>query len=205
VEYVQALESGSSPKIKKAAKAIARNKLDSYGSYLIAALNNQIEKPKAWQTQCEIIKAIGTTNSQEALPTLKELIKRSYENTILYKELAFAILSLENSKKVDLSFLFESLRTENELQIAGACAAILYKKIVPSNTDIQKIISGISAYTDNEGAKLTPRCYIAAISYLWPEHEVHEFLLTCKQSSWPGLIEIASDSLQRKETKIKLI
>lgn len=205
MEYVQLLESGSSQNIKKAAKAIAKNKADGYAPYLITALNNQIEKPKAWQTQCEIIKAIGTTNSQEALPILKELIKKSYENTILYKELAFAILSLENSKKVDLSFLFESLKTKNELQIAGACAAILYKKIVPSNTEIQRIISGISAYTDNEGAKLTPRCYIAAISYLWPENEVHEFLHTCRRSSWPGLIEIANDSLQRKETKTKLI
>jgi len=104
-----------------------------------------------------------------------------------------------------LSFLFESIEKGNDLQISGACSAILYKKIIPKENDIKKIISGVSIFTEDEGRKITPRCYIAAIAYIWPKNEVKGFLESCKESSWPGLVEIAQDALEGKEPKIQLV
>ncbi|MGZ0077879.1 hypothetical protein [Methylomonas sp. YC3] len=207
MEYVNDLTSGSSPKIKKAAQNIIKKRLTGYCSYLLEALTKEIEKPKAWQTQCHLIRAIGIGSCSEALPFLKKLIERNYENTILYRDLAFSIFLLENTHldKLDLSFLFESIEKENDLQIGGACSAILYKKIVPKETDIQNIVSGISKFTEDEGKKITPRCYIAAIAHLWPKNEVKDFLESCKESNWPGLVEIAQDALEGKEPRIQLV
>lgn len=205
MEYIKDIESGSSPKIRKAAEVIYKKKLKGYCTHLLNALIKEIEKPKAWKTQCQLIKAIAITECIDALATLKQLVDREYDSTILYKELGFAIFILENINELDLEFLYKSIQKGNELQISGACAGILFKKIIPPKEDIRKIISGISQYTENEGPKITPRCYIAATAYLWPLEETRDFLESCKKSTWNGLVEISESSLQGKESKIILV
>lgn len=205
MEYIEALESGSSPKIKIAAKAIAKKSLSGYCLPLMTALEEQIKNPKTWQTQCDLIKAIGIAGCSEALPRLKELMSKEYESTILYSELAFSILLLENLASRNIDFLFQAFKKRNISQIAGACAAILYRKIIPNEDEISKILSEVVTYTENEGRIITPRCYIASVAYLWPASSVKDFLESCKNSSWPGLIQIAEDSLQGKKSKIQLI
>jgi len=69
----------------------------------------------------------------KALPRLKELIAKQYKHTIIYQELGFSIMVLENAIEPNLTFLFNSIKEGNILQISGACSAILYKKIVPNN------------------------------------------------------------------------
>lgn len=205
MEHIQDLESGSSPKIKKAAEIIFKKKLQGYCSFLLQALTKEIEKPKAWNTQCQLIKAIANSNCTEALPTLKQLIDRDYKSTILYKELGFAIFILENTQELNLDFFYHSIHKGNKLQIYGVCAGILFKKIIPPRDDIKKIISGVSSYTENEGQIITARCYIAAVAHLWPKEETKDFLESCKKSTWGRLVEIADNALQGKESKIQLI
>ena len=120
-----------------------------------------------------------------------------------FKELGFAIFVLENTGELDLGFLYLSIEKGNELQICGACSGVLFKKIVPSKEDIRRIISGIAQYTENEGPRITPRCYIAAVAHLWPKEEVTSFLEACRESTWNGLIEISNDALQGRESKIR--
>jgi hypothetical protein len=205
MEYTKDLESGSSPKIRKAAEIIFKKKLEGYSSYLIDALVKEIEKPKAWKTQCQLIKAIAASNCTDALPTLKKLVEREYDSTILYKELGFAIFILENTGALNLEFLYQSIEKGNELQICGACSGILFKKVIPPSDDIKKIIAEIARYTENEGPKITPRCYIAAVAHLWPKEETTDFLQSCQKSTWSGLVEISNNALQGKESKIQLI
>lgn len=205
MEYIKELESGSSPKIAKAVQHILKNKSKGYCPYLLNALIKSMKQPRLWKTQCKVIKAIGVTGCENALPLLKELIDDDYEYTILYKELGFAIFMIENRVKINLSFFFESVEKGNVLQISGVCAAILYKKIIPKKNDIKKIINGIEPYVEGEGQKITPRCYIAAIAHLWPKDETQNFLEACKKSKFSGLVEIAEYALQGKESKIQLI
>lgn len=205
MKYINDLESGSSPKIAKAAQNIIKKQLHGYCPYLLDALIDEIKKSKAWKSQCQLIKAIGITNCTDSLPLLKTLINNDYEHTVLYRELAFAIFILENYSEINLDFLFDSIKKGNDLQISGACAGILYKEIIPSKNDITKIIAGISPHTEGEGKKLTPRCYIAAVAYLWPKEETRAFLEACKKSESKALVEIASDALQGKKSRMILI
>ncbi|WP_431685717.1 hypothetical protein [Hahella sp. NBU794] len=205
MEYIKDLESGSSPKVRKAAEAIFKNKLQGYCPYLIQALTKEIEKEKAWRTQCQLIKAIAGSGCTEALPSLKQLISEEFESTILYKELGLAIFLLEGTERESLEFLFTSIHKGNMLQICGACAGILKKKVIPTREDIRSILSGIQLFTESEGAVITPRCYIAAVAYLWPQEETRDFLESCKKSTWKGLVEIADNSLQGRESKIQLV
>ena len=205
MDYIKELESNSSPRIYNAAKNILDKDLTDYCPHLISALKKEMEKRRAWKTQCQLIRTIAITNCHNAIPTLKELIQNKYDSTILYKELGFSIFILENIKEQNFDFLYESFNKSNELQISGVCSALLFKKITPPNDVIRIIISEVNKYTENEGSKITPRCYIAALAYIWPKNETSVFLELCKKSKWTGLAEIAESSIQGKESKIKLI
>ncbi len=205
MELIEDLQSDSSPRIRKAAETIAKEKHQGYCAYLLQALKKEIEKPKAWTTQCQLIKTIASSNCLDAVPTLKSLVDREYESSILYKELGFAIFVLENGGDLNLSFLYESIHKGNELLISGACAGVLFKKIVPPVEDIRRIVSGITRYTENEGQKLTPRVYIAAVAHLWPKEETRDFLEACQSSVSKTLVEIANNALRGKESKIQLV
>ena len=205
MEYLEALNSASSPKIEKAARHIFKKKIDGYCPHLLEILKVQIKKPKAWKSQRELIKAIGVTGCSEALSFLKSLIDKDFRATVLYSDLAFSIMLLENVPTMNLSFLFTSIEKGNSSQVRGACSALLYMKTIPPNDEIKKIILGISPFIENENRVTSPRTYIAALAYLWPKDQSKDFLEQCLKSNDSVLTEIAEASLQRKESRIKLI
>ena len=91
-KFKRNLESGSSPRTRKAVQKIIKGKLEGYCPYLVNALAGEIEKPRAWQTQRVLIDAIGITGCADAIPYLKELTEEVFKATVLYKHLAFSII-----------------------------------------------------------------------------------------------------------------
>lgn len=205
MEFKEDLESKSAPKIKKAAAKISKGKIEGYESLLLSSLTLLIQKPKSWQAQSEVIKAIGITGTKKSLPYLKELSKQEFESTVLYRDLAFSICLLEDMSDGQLNYTTSILDTSKDLLLAGACAAILFSGYTPSSDDIVKIVESVVDRDQNEGQVITPRCYIAAACYSWPAELTTSFLKKCADSSWSGLAEIASDSLAGKKSKYVLI
>ena len=188
MDLTEELESRTAPKIKKAAEKIAKQKIDGYEDFLLNALKLLIAKPKSWQAQSQLIRAIGITGSDHSVPYLKELATSNFDTTVLYKDLGFAICRLNDLLHSDLAFLKSILSSQNELLIAGACSALLYEKIVPSEDDMVEIMEATKSIDTNEGQVVTPRCYIAALAYLWPATVTRPFLELCLQSNWNGLV-----------------
>ena len=205
MEFKEDLESKSAPKIKKAATKIAKGKLGGYEQYLISALEVLIQKPKSWQAQSEVIKAIGITGSEKSLPYLKELSNQEFETTVLYRDLGFAICLLQDISKGSLVYTSSVLDTSNDLLLSGVCAAILFTGFIPNEKEIIQILDSVMDRNNNEGQIITPRCYIAAACYCWAPDLTKNFLLQCSKSSWLGLVEIANDSLVGKRSKYVLI
>ena len=205
MEFKEDLESKSAPKIKKAATKIAKLNLGGYEPLLLDALKLLIQKPKSWQAQSEIIKAIGITGSEKSLPYLKELSIQEFKSTLLYRDLGFSICLLEDISNGKLKYAISVLDTSNDLLLSGVCAAILFSGITPVLKDIIQITESVADRDQNEGQTITPRCYIAAACYSWPPEFTKIFLLKCAKSSWPSLVEIANDSLACKKSKYVLI
>ncbi len=105
----------------------------------------------------------------------------------------------------NLEFLKSILNSQNELLIAGACSALLYEESAPSENDMVEIMEAIKSIDSNEGQVITPRCYIAALAYLWPPVAAKPFLELCAQSNWNGLVEIATSSLKGEKPKYVLV
>lgn len=204
-ELITELQSQSAPRIRKVAESIARQGVSGYEDQLLEALSSLMLKPKSWQTQSQLIRAIGITGSTKAIPYMKELALLDFVSAILYRDLGFAICLLEDIHSGKLDYLKSTLSSGNELLMAGACSALLYSKSIPCDKDIIEIIKAISNMETNEGQIITPRCYVAAVAYLWPASLTKPFLELCTRSNWSGLVEIAKSSLHGKPSTFVLV
>lgn len=171
MDFMDDLTSGRTPLVKKAAKKILKGKLKGYGPFLHQALEGEMEKTKSWESQMYLLYAIATTDCTEEVPYLKSLLLRDIPTPVTYRSLAVAIAYLENSETENLSFVYESLESNNSSQAAGACAAIYQRKIVLKDDDFNKIMSYVTQpkYLEHIGQVINPFLFILAASYLYPE------------------------------------
>lgn len=157
MQYKDDLTSGRTPLIKKAAKKILNDRLEGYGNLLHQALTVEMEKPKSWESQMYLIYAIAATECIEEIPYLKSLIQREISTLVTYRSLAVAIVYLENVDTENLSFVYESLASDNLLQAAGACAGIYLRNMVLKDDDVDRIMSYVTQaiYTTERAVKGT--------------------------------------------------
>ena len=205
MDFHEELASKSAPRIRKAAEKIAKQNIQGHEEALLTALDSVIENSKSWQAQSKLIRAIGVTGSDASIPKLKELASSEFESTILYIDLGFAICRLNDLLHGNLEFIKSILHGQNTLLIAGACSASLYEKTVPSENEMLELMDAIETIDANEGQVITPRCYIAALAYLWPPAVTKSFLELCLESNWNGLVEIAESSINGEKPKYVLV
>ena len=203
MDYVDELTSGRTPLVKKAAKKILKGKLKGYEPFLHQALEGEMEKPKSWESQMYLLYAIAATDCTEEVPYLKSLLLRDIPTPVTYRSLAVAIAYLENLETENLSFVYESLESNNSSQAAGACAAIYQRKIVLKDDDFNKIMSYVTQpkYLEHIGKVTNPFLFILAASYLFSESSREKILIFSEQFDVQLVRDIISDVKKGKDGK----
>ena len=201
MDYVDELTSGRTPLVKKAAKKILKGKLKGYGPFLHQALEGEMEKPKSWESQMYLLYAIAATDCTEEVPYLKSLLLRDIPTPVTYRSLAVAIAYLENLETENLSFVYESLESNNFSQVAGSCAAIYMKKIVLTDEDFEKIMTFITkdVYLENIRGTIAPFMYILAASYLYPEQNRQKIVDFSRQFDISTVKDLINDVTKGKD------
>ena len=201
MDYVDELTSGRTPLVKKAAKKILKGKLKGYGPFLHQALEGEMEKPKSWESQMYLLYAIAATDCTEEVPYLKSLLLRDIPTPVTYRSLAVAIAYLENLETENLSFVYESLESNNSLQAAGACAALYMRKIVLKDDDFNKIMSYVTQpkYLEHIGQVINPFLFILAASYLYPEQNRQKIVDFSRQFNEVHINTIIDDVSKGKD------
>jgi len=203
MDYVDELTSGRTPLVKKAAKKILKGRLKGYGPFLHQALEGEMEKPKSWESQMYLLYAMAATDCTEEVPYLKSLLLRDIPTPVTYRSLAVAIAYLENLETENLSFVYESLESNNSSQAAGACAAIYQRKIVLKDDDFNKIMSHVTQpkYLEHIGKVTNPFLFILAASYLFSESSREKILIFSEQFDVQIVRDIISDVKKGKDGK----
>ena len=203
MKYAEDLTSGKTSLVKKAVKKILKERLTGYGALLHQALAIEMDKPKSWESQMYLIYAMAATNCIDEISYLKSLILRNIPTPVTYRSLALAIVYLENSEIENLSFVYESLESNNFLQAAGACAAIYMKKIVLKDDDFNKIMTYITKdiYLENLRGTIAPFMYILAASYLYPENNRKKIVDFSRQFNEEHINTLINDVLKGKDGK----
>ena len=198
---IEELTSKRSPLVKKAAKKILKDRLKGYGPYLHSALETEIEKNRAWETQMYLLYAMAATDCAEEIPYLKSLILRDIPTPVTYRSLALAIVYLENSEIENLSFVYESLESNSFSKAAGACAAIYMKKLVLKDDDFNRIMSYVTQpkYLEHIGKVTNPFLFILAASYLYPEQNRQKIVDFSRQFDISIVKDLINDVTKGKD------
>lgn len=137
-EIMEQLRDKKSQKRRSAAKKLRKLKDINAGPYLLAALENELNDERTWETQYQMIMAIGECDYKPALPFLNGLVKQDNKATMLYVAIGDAIVRLSTENERDTATIFKLIDIGNEALIEGAFRAMAMLKMIPGDSEIEK-------------------------------------------------------------------
>lgn len=177
-EVLAQLEDKKSPKRRSAAKKLRKLKDGNAGPSLLTALKAELKDVRTWETQYQMIMAIGECNYKPALPFINELAKQEFEATMVYIAIGDAIVRLSIENENDAVPIFNLLDTGNEMLADGALRAMAMLKMIPSDRQIEKIINYVADRELNQGIHF----WVVAAAPGWSGERVEKYLDYCAKS-----------------------
>ena len=191
---LEALQAPTAPARRAAAKRLRRLKDPSAGPALLDALRREIREPRAWETQYQLIMALGESGYEPALPYFHELAGQGFEATMLYVALGDAIVRLGRRSANDPAPVLDLMAMPNSMLTDGAFRAVAMLRLALDSRTIEAIISRVSSFDPNDGL----RFWVAAAAAGWSGPSVQRFLAACATSSREDIRTAALGSQQRK-------
>lgn len=130
---IEQLKHKSSAKRRSAAKKLRKLKAKEAGPAVLEALKKELQDKRTWETQYQMIMALGESGNTDSLDFLQPLAKQEFEATMLYVAIGDAITRLiylmENSSHKAIAQMLSN--TENPLLSDGILRAIAMQKLFP--------------------------------------------------------------------------
>lgn len=139
-EIISQLKDKKSPKRRSAAKKLRKLKNIDAGPFLLSALEEELKDLRTWETQYQMVMAIGECGYKPALDFLQALGHRKFEATMVYVAIGDAIQRLSMKNEQDVTAVFDAIDSGNDMLVDGAIRAMAMLKIVPVDLHIEKII-----------------------------------------------------------------
>jgi HEAT repeat protein len=186
-----------SPKRRSGAKQLRKLQNPTAGLPLFTALQQELRDPRTWETQYQMIMALGECNYTPALSYLKTLAAQPFDATMVYMALGDAIIRLERTHDHDATPALRLLPTNNTMLIEGAFRAVAMLRMIPSQNEIQQIMQYVSQQTPPWGVEF----WVAAAAAGWSGAEVDAFLTQAAKSHNQQLQQAAVAAQQKKYLK----
>lgn len=207
---IEQLKDKASAKRRAAAKKLRKIANPFACSALLEALEEEIKDVRTWETQYQMIMALGECGNVKALPLIKELANRPYfEATTLYTGLGDAFMRLGRQSENDPSPLYKTFTIKNNSDyglIEGALRAIAMLKLVFSPEVAKNIINHVIEFDRFK----KPHSYglafwtIAACAG-WKGESVKGFLEKHVDNPKEEIRKLAISSLQGKYTRFNIL
>ena len=156
-QLIEQLSHKSSPKRRSAAKKLRKLKAKEAGSALLTTLQNELKDKRTWETQYQMIMALGESGHTESLDFLTQLAKQEFEATMVYVAIGDAVTRLTRINNNNIQPILKMLVNSRPMFIDGALRAIAILKLQPKQSDIEKIIHYGLAGTSKNTVFAPPR------------------------------------------------
>ncbi|HEX8227948.1 MAG TPA: HEAT repeat domain-containing protein [Chloroflexia bacterium] len=196
-EAVELLQHKASPRRRSGAKRLRKLKDPAACPQLLQALEKEVQDPRTWETQYQMIMALGECGCTDALSYLEQLARQSFEATMIYVALGDAIVRLGRAYKDDADPVLRLTATNNDMLVDGAFRAVAMLRLRLNEAAIYKIIKYVSQRSLNDPL----RFWVAAAAAGWSGVEVAKFLDDCSRSPRNDVREAAIASQQQKYLK----
>lgn len=192
-----------SAKRRSGAKALRKLQDPAAGPPLLQALGDEVPDTRTWETQYQLIMALGACRYTPAAPFLHELAGRRFDATMVYVAIGDALVRLAAPEDGACTTLMNLVRTGNEGLAYGACQAMAMLRLIPPRAIIENLVEFASRFPLDESQGINQRLWIAAAAPGWLEHSaaIRPFLEVCATSK-NSQVKLAADSaLQGKYRK----
>ena len=117
------------------------------------------------------------------LPYLEELVQGNYSATVLHRSLALAIVYLQNKDKKELSYVYSSLDSVNQLLFAGALLGLNQREVILSHNEVQDFYSAAKreVYLENFRQVISPIQLLVSMAYLFEDKDRQELSSYCQE------------------------
>lgn len=202
-EAIELLKHPRSAKRRSGARILRKLQEPAAGPALLEALRAEVADSRTWETQYQMIMALGACRHDPAVPFLQELAARRFEATTLYIAIGDALLRLAPAGDATSKTLMDLVRTGNEGLAYGACEAMAMLRLVPPREIIEELLEFASRFPLDESQVANQWFPIVAAAPGWLERSpaVRPFLETCLRSKNARVKLAAEAALQGKYLK----
>ena len=192
-----------SSKRRSGAKRLRKLGVMRAGEALLAALRNELQDARTWETQYQMIMALGECGYQPALPFLEELIDVPFDATMIYVAVGDALFRLSSPLDKQLVALEKLISRGNADVADGAVRALAMLRLVPPQGTIEKLLTYVEGLPRHKRMTSNRRLWVTAAAPGWLDisPRVRPFLEDCATSENTGLADAASKALQGKYSK----
>jgi hypothetical protein len=220
-EILAKLNSKKSADRRRGAKEIGKLKLSAFGEelykkYLIERLDE-----RTWETQCEMIKALGSIDFRKAINEIELIVRANIPRDTITSVAATTYVQLKRKSINDGSAVLELLDFGSVSLIHGALLALAIDQMKPDENEIRNILSlckDIHKHKDRIGYEfglMDSRQYLAIACANWDLELTRDFLNYCigtasdissfgKPVTNQALIDVCQNSLKGKFSKAYL-
>ena len=191
------LRSPYSPKRRAAAKKLRKLGDPTAGPALLEALQRELTDPRTWETQYQMIMALGHCGYREACPVLQMLAHEKFKATMVLAAVGDALVRLRRSSDSDPNPLFEVFAVRNDeslLDGALRAMAMLHMSFEPKETELI-----LQLVTQRQSERL--KFWAAAACPGWSGAAVDHFLAQCLTSTREDVRDAAADAKLKKYRK----
>ncbi|MFI9304752.1 HEAT repeat domain-containing protein [Kitasatospora aureofaciens] len=192
-EAVEQLGHRLSPKRRSAATRLRRLADPVAGPPLLDALEREVRDPRTWETQYQMVMALGMCGHRPALGLLRDLAQRPFEATMVYTALGDAIMRL-SAPEATADSLRWCLDSGTPMLADGALRAVAMQRLRPDTTTIDHVLDLLGPLGPHDGL----RFWAAAAAAGWPGPRVQEFLRDCAAGPRTDVASAAASSLRGK-------
>jgi len=192
-----------SPKRRSGAKRLRRMGDPHACAPLLDALQREVRDPRTWETQYQMIMALGECRCKDALPYLRELAQTRFESTMISMALGDAIVRLARTSEDDPTPVLDIMSTNNLSVVTGAYRAVAVLHLKLTDAAVETIIAFVSQLSVNDGTEVWfalngLHYWVAAAAAGWYGPHVEAFLQRCLVSMHENVREVAVSSLDHE-------
>lgn len=217
-EIKEKLISKKSKDRRRAAKAIGKAKLTDLSEMLYQAYLKERNDKRTWETQVEMITAIGILGYKPALVDIDLIVKKNVPHEMITSAAAAAYVRLTRKSIKDAKSIIELLSFGSVSVILGALSVLAEDQMIPQTNEIKEIINlswDINKHKDRLGEEyglIDSRIYLALASSNWDIELTSSFLNHCIATAYninrfdkpvenTNLIAVCKNSLKGKFSK----
>ncbi len=203
------LHSTKSTDRRRAAKEIGKNEITGFSEELFSKYLVEKKDKRTWQTQVEMILALGLLNHKTVLIEIEPIIRKNNPHDMITYASAQTFVRLKRQSLTDAVPVLELLKFGGLSVVDGCLNPLGYDKMQPSNNHIEELIKlcwNLHKHKDRIGQEsgfCDPRYGLVAACAGWEKQLTKEFLEHCILTGDSPVKYVAEKSLKGKYVKLR--